>query len=180
MRFSQLDRIIELVPGERLVAVKSLTLAEEYLQDHFPRFPVMPGVLMMEAMFQASMWLVYATDGFTRSSVVLNEARQVKFHDFVEPGSQLRVTSNWTKTDDNLVMLQTQGDIDDHIAVRARLVLDRFNLADRGLMDESVDEYLIQERLKIFRRLQDARNLYNSQFAISNDPNRNGNPRVTT
>ncbi|MGI9517084.1 MAG: 3-hydroxyacyl-ACP dehydratase FabZ family protein [Pirellulaceae bacterium] len=180
MRFSQLDRITELVPGERLVAVKSLTLAEEYLQDHFPRFPVMPGVLMMEAMFQASMWLVHATDGFTRSTVVLKEAKQVKFNDFVEPGSQLRVTSTWTKTDNQLVMLQTQGEIDDRIAVRARLTLDHFNQADRGLAAESVDDYLIQERLKIFRRLQDARNLYNSQFAITNDPNRNGDHRVTT
>lgn len=180
MRFSQLDRIIELVPGERLVAVKSLTLGEEYLQDHFPRFPVMPGVLMMEAMFQASMWLVYASDQFTRSTVVLREARQVKFNDFVEPGNQLRVTSTWSKTDDSLVILQTQGEINERIAVRAKLSLDRFNQADRGVAAESIDDYLIEERLKIFRRLQDARNLYNSQFAITSDPNRNGDHRVTS
>ena len=53
MRFTLIDRITELKPGVSITAVKGLTLAEEYLQDHFPRFPVMPGVLMLEAMFQA-------------------------------------------------------------------------------------------------------------------------------
>ena len=110
----------------------------------------------------------------------MREARQVKFNDFVEPGSQLQVTSNWTKTDDSLVTLQTQGEIDDRIAVRAKLTLDRFNQADRGVAAQSIDDYLIEERLKIFRRLQDARNLYNSEFAITSDPNRNGDHRVAT
>jgi 3-hydroxyacyl-[acyl-carrier-protein] dehydratase len=47
MRFTLLDRILQLDPGSRIVAVKNLSLAEEYLADHFPRFPVMPGVLML-------------------------------------------------------------------------------------------------------------------------------------
>ena len=83
MQFCQLDRITELVPGEKLVAVKNLSLSEDYLQDHFPRFPVMPGVLMLEAMFQAGMFLIYATQDFQHSSVVLKESKQVKFGDFV-------------------------------------------------------------------------------------------------
>ncbi|MFM7737804.1 MAG: beta-hydroxyacyl-ACP dehydratase, partial [Planctomycetota bacterium] len=54
MRFAQIDRIVSLIPGDSVRAVKGLALSEEYLQDHFPRFPVMPGVLMLEAIFQAS------------------------------------------------------------------------------------------------------------------------------
>ena len=57
MRFILVDRISELEAGRRIVAHKALSLAEEYLADHFPKFPVLPGVLMLEAMVQASAWL---------------------------------------------------------------------------------------------------------------------------
>ena len=53
MRFLLIDRILDLEPGRNLVAVKNLSMAEEYLADHFPGFPVMPGVLMLEALTQA-------------------------------------------------------------------------------------------------------------------------------
>ena len=53
MRFTLVDRIVLLEPGAKIVTVKTLSLAEEYLADHFPRFPVMPGVLMLEAMTQS-------------------------------------------------------------------------------------------------------------------------------
>lgn len=165
MRLCQLDRITELVPGEKLVAIKTLSLSEDYLQDHFPRFPVMPGVLMLEAMFQAGMWLIYATENFKHSTVVLSESKQVKFGDFVEPGSQLTVIAEWKKTDGNQVLMQTQGLTNDNVAVKGKLLLEQFDLAPRGLAAPENDEFLIQERIKQFRRLQDPRNPYNSPFA---------------
>ena len=55
MRFRLLDRITEIEPGHRIKGTVTLAGSEEYLKDHFPLFPVMPGVLMLEAMFQASM-----------------------------------------------------------------------------------------------------------------------------
>ncbi|MFM8397602.1 MAG: 3-hydroxyacyl-ACP dehydratase FabZ family protein, partial [Pirellula sp.] len=51
VRYRQLDKIIELVPGERIVATRELRKDEDYLRDHFPLFPVMPGVMMLEALF---------------------------------------------------------------------------------------------------------------------------------
>jgi 3-hydroxyacyl-[acyl-carrier-protein] dehydratase len=174
MRLSQLDRIVELVPGERLVAVKTLSLSEDYLQDHFPRFPVMPGVLMLESMFQAGMWLIYATRNFRHSSVVLCESRQVKFGDFVEPGSQLRVHADWKQDSGERVVMEARGTVGDSVAVRGKLVLEYFDLAARGLASPQIDEYLIQERLRQFRRLQDPRNPYNSGFAGSQPSLENG------
>ena len=174
MRLCQIDRITELVPGEKLAAIKTLSLSEDYLQDHFPRFPVMPGVLMLEAMFQAGMWLVYATENFQYSSVVLAESRQVKFGDFVEPGSQLQVMANWKKRDGNRFVMETQGLTKGNVAVKGKLVLEQFDLADRGLAAAEVDEYLKQERFKQFRRLQDPRNPYNSPFAKTEESAVNG------
>src|SRR3954471_4277900 len=91
MRFVLIDRIIDLVPGRTLVAVKNLSLSEEYLADHFPGFPVMPGVLMLEALTQAGAWLARATADFARRVIALKQARTIKYGSFVEPGRQLEL-----------------------------------------------------------------------------------------
>ncbi|HWC90817.1 MAG TPA: beta-hydroxyacyl-ACP dehydratase, partial [Pirellulales bacterium] len=78
--------MIDLQPGVRITTIKSLSLAEEYLADHFPRFPVMPGVLMLESLTQTGAWLVRASEDFAHSMVLLKEARNVKFANFVVPG----------------------------------------------------------------------------------------------
>src|SRR5687767_8715954 len=142
MRFCLLDRIVELEPGVRVTAVKRLQPDEDYLRDHFPRFPVMPGVLMLEAMYQAGAWLVRQTEGFANSLVLLKEARNVKYADFVTPGKELMVTAEILKIDATLTTLKAQGSIDGNIAVHGRLVLERFNLADRFPARANTDPYL--------------------------------------
>ena len=91
MRFVLIDRIIDLQPGQSLVAVKNLSLAEEYLADHFPGFPVMPGVLMLEALTQAGAWLIRDMEDFAHSVVLLKQAKTIKYGSFVEPGRQLQL-----------------------------------------------------------------------------------------
>ena len=130
MRFTLLDRILQLDPGSRIVAVKNLSLAEEYLADHFPRFPVMPGVLMLEAMIQAGAWLIRAGEDFAHSVVVLREARNVKYGNFVQPGQTLTITAEVRSQDDRETKLETLGAVDGVQTVSARLVLERYNLAD--------------------------------------------------
>jgi 3-hydroxyacyl-[acyl-carrier-protein] dehydratase len=93
MRFVLLDRIVALEPGVRITAVKNLSLAEEYLADHFPGFPVMPGVLMLQAMTEAGAWLVRESEDFAHSVVVLGQANNVKYGQFVEPGQTLTVSA---------------------------------------------------------------------------------------
>ena len=97
MKLTLIDRIIELSPGKFIKATKSLAMNEGYLEDHFPRFPVMPGVLMLESMYQTAAWLVRATDDFAYSIVALSEAKNVKYSDFVTPGQTLRVTAEVIK-----------------------------------------------------------------------------------
>jgi 3-hydroxyacyl-[acyl-carrier-protein] dehydratase len=153
MRFCLLDRITELEPGVKIAAVKRLQPDEEYLQDHFPRFPVMPGVLMLEAMYQAGAWLVRQSEGFAHSIVLLKEARNVKYADFVTPGKELVVSAEILKQDETTTTLKAQGTIDGGVAVTARLVLERFNVADRHPERRGSDPYLRDELRQVLRRL---------------------------
>lgn len=75
MRFTLIDRVISIEPGQQITAVKTVSLSEEYLQDHFPRFPVLPGVLMLEAMTQAAAWMIRIGEDFAHSMVVLRVAK---------------------------------------------------------------------------------------------------------
>src|SRR3954452_25419174 len=91
MRFVLIDRIVELNTGQSLVAVKNLSLSEEYLADHFPGFPVMPGVLMLESLTQAGAWLIRDMEDFAHSVVLLKQAKTIKYGSFVEPRLQLQL-----------------------------------------------------------------------------------------
>ena len=153
MRFSQLDRILTLKKGDSIEAVKCLSLSEEYLQDHFPRFPIMPGVLMVESMFQTSMWLLRATDEFRHSTVVLRQTKSLTFRDFVQPGNSLKVTAKIKSVRDSLTTLQVNGTIDGNPSVKGRLVLDTYNLCERQGVDPAVDSYMNREFRVKFRQL---------------------------
>ena len=153
MRFSLIDRIDELEPGTRIGAVKALSMAEEYLADHFPGFPVMPGVLMLEAMTQAAAWLVRASEDFAHSVVVLKEARNVKYGQFVEPGQTLRVTAEIVSQDERETVVKARGMVGDRLTVGGRLVLERYNLADAQAEKAGTDAIVRAEMRALFRLL---------------------------
>jgi len=157
MFFSLIDKIDSLEPNKRIVATKSLSLAEEYLQDHFPNFPVMPGVLMLEALTQASAWLIRVSEDFAHSIVVLKEARNVKYARFVQPGQTLVVEAEITQTDENLITLKAEGSVDGQNNLKAKLILCRYNLTDTDPSQVFTDKKVtaeMRERLK---------NLYRSE-----------------
>jgi 3-hydroxyacyl-[acyl-carrier-protein] dehydratase len=131
MRFALIDRVVDLEPGVRISATKSLTMAEEYLADHFPLFPVMPGVLMLQAMTDASSWLIRATDDFAQSMIVLREAANVKYAQFLEPGQTLMVSAEIQKREPGETKLRAKGVVEGRTIVSCRLVLAHYNLADR-------------------------------------------------
>ena len=92
MRFTLIDRIDAFEAGKSLRGSKFLALGEEYLADHFPSFPVMPGVLMLEALVEAAAWLWRATSQFEHSVIVLREAKNVKYGTFMQPGRKMEFT----------------------------------------------------------------------------------------
>jgi 3-hydroxyacyl-[acyl-carrier-protein] dehydratase len=93
MHFSLVDRVLESTP-ERLIAIKHVSNAEEYLLDHFPGFPVLPGVMMLEAMVQASRLLHSQTTSFGALPLVLGRVRALKYGRFCKPGSTLRIETS--------------------------------------------------------------------------------------
>ncbi|HPP51917.1 MAG TPA: 3-hydroxyacyl-ACP dehydratase FabZ family protein [Thermoguttaceae bacterium] len=153
MHFSLIDRIVELTPGRRITALKNLSLAEEYLADHFPQFPVMPGVLMLEAMVQAGAWLVRASEDFAHSMVVLRQASNVKYGRFVVPGQTLRVEAEILGQTAEETRLKAQGTVEGQFAVGGRLVLVRYNLADTQPERKYADDWVRKELRKKFRLL---------------------------
>ncbi len=97
MHFNLVDRVLEQTP-ERIVTIKQVSAAEEYLGDHFPGFPVLPGVMMLEAMVQAARRLGIGRGLDPR--LVLGQVRALKYGRFVRPGEVLRVEVEWGKPTD--------------------------------------------------------------------------------
>jgi 3-hydroxyacyl-[acyl-carrier-protein] dehydratase len=146
MRFNLVDRLLDVEPGKRIRAAKNLTLAEEYLADHFPTFPVMPGVLMLEALVEAGAWLLRLTDDFRHSVIVLRGVRNVKYGSFMQPGHTLLVSAEMTETaaDASEVMFKGKGEMDGTSTVSAQFTLARYNLRDRNPTLESVDKRIVE------------------------------------
>ena len=168
MRFTLLDRIVEIegIAGQpgiagptgifgkpaaaKIKAVKSLSLAEEYLADHFPQAPVMPGVLMLEALIEASAWLTRASEDFAHSIVLMREVRAVKYASFVEPGQTLTVTAEIQSQDERDTKFKAQGVVDGEVAVSARLVLERYNLGNSQAAGAATDAHIVARMRELF------------------------------
>jgi 3-hydroxyacyl-[acyl-carrier-protein] dehydratase len=106
VRWMWIDRVIELVPGKRLVAIKNISLAEEHLHDHFPAdpqrgapaLPIMPASLILEGMAQAAGILVGHAEGF-RHKVILAKIGRAELAREAGPGMTLRYTAGVERLD---------------------------------------------------------------------------------
>lgn len=146
MRFHLLDRIDAHEPGKFLRGCKFLALGEEYLADHFPRFPVMPGVLMLQALTEAASWLWRASSGYQHSVIVLREVKNIKYGSFMTPGRRLDVAVDWIKQAGDAVTFKGKGADDAGLqTVSATFTLAGYNLADRGPAGVEADRKLRAE-----------------------------------
>jgi 3-hydroxyacyl-[acyl-carrier-protein] dehydratase len=144
MRFHLIDRIVEVNAGRNLRAYRNLTLGEEYLADHFPTFPVMPGVLMLQALVEAGAWLMRLSEDFAHSVIVLREARNVKYDNFMEPGKQMQVFVELVERTPALATFKGKGESEGQQTVSARLTLAAYNLRDSDPTLAAADERLVQ------------------------------------
>ncbi len=153
MKFILIDKIIELSSGEEIKAVKNVSLAEEYLADHFPTFPVLPGVLLLEGLIESASWLVRESENFTHSMVLLEQARNVKYKSFLAPGEQIEYTVQVKTIEENISSFIGFGQSDGKKIIEAKFALRHFNLAEEDPTMVSVDAKVIENMKKRFTLL---------------------------
>jgi 3-hydroxyacyl-[acyl-carrier-protein] dehydratase len=147
MRFNLIDRIDRWEPGKSLAAVKYLALGEEYLADHFPTFPVMPGVLMLQACVEAAAWLWRTTTDYKHPVIVLRELKMVKYGTFMLPGRRMDVSVELTKVDETADTATFKGKgVNDanEPTVTANFTLHGYALANRGPAGGAADAKLLE------------------------------------
>ena len=154
MRFILIDKVVSLEPGKQVKAVKNVSLAEEYLADHFPTFPVLPGVLLLEGLIESASWLVRESENFAHSMILLEQARNVKYKSFLAPGMQIEYEVQAKTVEENVSTFAGFGVSQGRRIVEARFGLRHFNLADDNSAMAAVDAQVIanlKERWKLLK-----------------------------
>lgn len=119
--FLMVDRILEIEPGQRAVGIKNVTINEPYFVGHWPDKPVMPGVLIVEAMAQvAGIFLLVGTDTHGQQAY-FGGIDKVRFRRQVVPGDQLVIEAKLLKQRGNIGKVRTVAKVDDEIACEGEL-----------------------------------------------------------
>ena len=122
--FLLVDRVLEIDPPQRVVGIKNVTINEPFFQGHFPGEPVMPGVLIVEAMGQTAGVLVFKTLGKEAEGkgVLFMSLNNVKFRRPVVPGDQLRMELEVTRRRGNIWAFRGKALVDGKVAAEAELM----------------------------------------------------------
>ncbi len=155
MRFILIDKVVSFEPGKQIKTLKSVSLAEEYLADHFPTFPVLPGVLMLQGLIESASWLVRETENFAHSMILLEQAKNVKYKSFLAPGAQIEYTVEAKVIEENVSSFVGSGLSKNNLIVEARFGLRHFNLSDQNSAMATVDAQVtenMKNRWKLLRQ----------------------------
>jgi 3-hydroxyacyl-[acyl-carrier-protein] dehydratase len=130
MRFVLVDRVVELVPGERARGFKCVTMSEDFLADHFPGYAVMPGVLLIESLAQLGGLLCEASaqrvDGVKREGTavrraILAQVDRAKFERMVTPGDRVELSVTLEQSMEGAARVSAEGTVDGERVVRCQL-----------------------------------------------------------
>jgi 3-hydroxyacyl-[acyl-carrier-protein] dehydratase len=172
VRFHLLDAL-ESLREDHATAHKVVSQSEEYLGDHFPTFPVLPGVLMLEAATQAAGWVVLhraglTADGFDAETydgptfIAIRAVRNIRYGHFVAPGRKLTVRADLTASDtseagDATGSFKIEGTVDtqpeSRVAFTGKLELVATRLSSRGASDAAADVELARAHRSRFANL---------------------------
>jgi 3-hydroxyacyl-[acyl-carrier-protein] dehydratase len=153
MRFILIDKIISLEPGREIKAVKNVSLSEEYLADHFPAFPVLPGVLLLEGLIESAAWLVRQKENFAHSMILLEQARNVKYKSFVPPGRMIEYNVKAKTIEQDISSFAGTAASEGETIVEAKFALRHFNLADRETALAAADAEVIENMKRRWKLL---------------------------
>lgn len=136
MRFYMLDRIIEWKIGKSAKGIKNVALSEDFFDDHFPRHPIMPGVLIIEALAQLSGLLLEATverDYKKKVKALLTMLEKVKFRNISKPGDTLILNSEILSVHEDSGRVKTVAKVDEKIIAETEMTFVWVSLDDPEL-----------------------------------------------
>ena len=144
MKFILIDKVVSIEPGKAIKTIKNVSLAEEYLADHFPAFPVLPGVLLLEGLIESASWLVRESQKFANSMILLEQARNVKYKSFLAPGGQIEYSVEAKTIEENVSSFVGSGSTGSEQVIEARFGLRHFNLGSEDSTMAAVDAEIIE------------------------------------
>lgn len=122
--FLLVDRVLDIIPGEKITCIKNVTINEPFFNGHFPEVPIMPGVLIIESMAQATGLLGFRTMGSKPQENVLYilvGVDKVKFRKQVIPGDQLLLSAEIIKRKGKMWIFKAQATVDGKVAASAEI-----------------------------------------------------------
>lgn len=131
--FLLVDRVLEVIPGKSIVAIKNVTRNEEFFQGHFPHHPVMPGVLVIEALAQAAALLSFKTENIKPDGKIVTYfvgIDKARFRNPVFPGDQLRLEVELVRQSYKIWKFSAKAKVEDRVAAEAQLMCAEKNLAE--------------------------------------------------
>lgn len=143
MRFLLVDRILTLEPGKSAVAEKSLPATEELFLDHFPGFPVVPGVLLTEMMAQTAGKALNA-ERLARGNAMLIEVRQARFRSWVQPEQVIRLTATIEQNQPMVAQAKCSAAVEGRVVCSAVLLFAFKPVAEfaPGYRDEVLEQFM--------------------------------------
>jgi len=120
--FLFVDRIVEMEPGVSAQGIKNITANELFLIGHFPEEPIMPGVLLLEAMAQVAAIALLSKEGFQKRRVLLGGVEKARFRHPVYPGDQLLIECKLIQTRENAGVCQCTIHVEGKLAASAQLL----------------------------------------------------------
>jgi len=122
--FILIDRILEIIPGEKVIALKNVTMNEHFFQGHFPNNPIMPGVMVLEGLGQTGGVLAYKSMPKEKQGAYFYfmSMDRVRFRKPVRPGDQLILMTKLLKLRSNAVKMDGVATVNDEIVVEAQMM----------------------------------------------------------
>lgn len=146
MRFLFIDRIVSLVPGQSVVATRTVPVDDDYFQDHFPGFPVLPGVLLTETMGQAAAKCLDA-QGLPRGKAMLARILSASFRQWVRPGDKLRLSATIVSNEDRFATAACEAEVGGRAVAQAKLFFSFMPIENFSpkYRDRVLDEFMAEQ-----------------------------------
>ncbi len=143
MRYFLVDKVTAYRPGESASGLKSVTLSDEILHDHFPDYPIMPGVLIVEALAQLAGFALEIDSDRPKERAILAQIERAKFHAPVGPGDQLRLEVRVEQRLEAAARVQGEALLGERVVARAELTF----------MLKTIDSERVHEQRRALYRL---------------------------